>query len=224
MENWKTLIKSDIMKSGVVPEILNKQNGDGYWDLQEKFYTAKYKGTVWQLMILAELAADGENPQIEKACEFILQHSQEHESGGFSAYKSEKTGGGLPSYVIPCLTGNLVWSLIRLGYLNDSRIQKGIDWINTFQRFDDGESKPPKIWPYNRYEMCWGKHSCHMGVVKTLKALAEIPVDSRSAATMQTLQMDNVIRAYCTEKLFRRLRCVYLRAAGLPGIVEILFN
>lgn len=73
------------MKSGVVPEILNKQNGDGYWNLQEKFYTAKYKGTVWQLMILAELAADGENPQIEKACEFILQHSQEHESGGFSA-------------------------------------------------------------------------------------------------------------------------------------------
>jgi len=177
----------DIMKSGIVPEILRHQNPDGYWGDPKRFYTDKYRGTVWQLMILSELGADGNHPQIARACEFVLENSLEIESGGFSAYRSEKTGGGLPGYVIPCLTGNMVWSLIRLGYLDDERIQNGIGWINTYQRFDDGDGSVPNIWPYTRYEMCWGKHTCHLGAVKALKALAEIPDSLRSAATQQTI-------------------------------------
>jgi hypothetical protein len=177
----------DIMKSGVVPEILSKQEESGYWGDPKKFYTAKYQGTVWQLMILAELGADGKDPRIARACEFILDNSQELLSGGFSAHKSEKLGGGLASYVIPCLTGNMVWALIRLGWLDDERVQRGIAWINKFQRFDDGAEEAPKGMPYDRYEMCWGKHSCHLGVVKAIKAVAEIPVDSRSPETVYTI-------------------------------------
>jgi hypothetical protein len=45
--------RQDIMSRGVVPKILAKQNEDGYWDEPERFYMAKYKGTVWQLLILA---------------------------------------------------------------------------------------------------------------------------------------------------------------------------
>lgn len=81
----------------------------------------------------------------------------------------------------------MVWSLIRLGYLEDPRVQQGIDWITRYQRFDDGESDAAKGWPYGRY-LCWGRHSCHMGVVKALKALAEIPVGRRSGAVMSTIQ------------------------------------
>ena len=93
-----------------------------------------------------------------------------------------------PSEVIPCLTGNMVWSLIRLGYLEDPRVRRGIDWITTYQRFDDGTQDPPKGWPYDRFEMCWGKHTCHMGAVKSLKALAEIPPDKRSKKVMNTIE------------------------------------
>lgn len=176
-----------IMESGKVPEILSHQNAAGYWGDPVKFYTLKYTGTVWQLIILAELGADGKNLQVAKACEFILEHSQEPEQGGFSCYKSQKTGGGLPSYVVPCLTGNLVWSLIRLGYLHDERVQRGIGWINRFQRFDDTDTSAPKGQPYDKYPMCWGSHTCHMGAVKTLKALAEIPPELRSPETQKTI-------------------------------------
>lgn len=180
-------VRLEIMTTGIVPEILSLQNPDGYWGELKKFYSDKYRGTVWQLMILAELGADRNNPRIARACEFILEHSQELVTGGFSVYNSEKFGGGLPSYVIPCLTGNLVWSLIRLGYLNDARIQKGIEWINNYQRFDDGETSPPRTGPYEKFIMCWGNHSCHMGVVKAVKALAEIPAAKRSGATQLTI-------------------------------------
>jgi hypothetical protein len=179
--------KKEIMLSGVVPKILAKQHDGGYWEAPEKFYTAKYRGTVWQLIILAELGADGNDPRIKKACEFILENSQERESGGFSAWLSVKVGGGRYSGVLPCLTGNMVWSLVRLGFMEDPRVQRGIEWIVKYQRFDDGEAWPPKIWPYEKATYCFGKHSCFMGVVKALKALAEIPVEKRSEAAVGTL-------------------------------------
>lgn len=180
--------KKEIMLTGVVAKILDKQHDGGYWEAPEKFYTAKYKGTVWQLIILAELCADGQDERVKKACEFILENSQEHKSGGFSAWLSVRVGGGRYSGVLPCLTGNMVWSLIRLGFLDDPRVQRGIEWIVKYQRFDDGEAYPPKIWPYEKAISCFGKHSCHMGVVKALKALAEIPAEKRSAGVVDTIE------------------------------------
>jgi hypothetical protein len=180
-------MKDTIMEAGVVPRILAKQNNDGSWETPPAFYTAKYKGTVWQLIILAELGADGGDSRVGNACEFIFANSQ-NEEGGFSMHSSAKAGGGRRSEVIPCLTGNMVWSLIRLGYLDDPRVQRGINWITTYQRFDDGEAEAAKGWPYDRFVMCWGKHSCHMGAVKALKALAEVPVDKRSKEVEATIK------------------------------------
>ena len=173
--------KKEIMHIGIVPRILAKQSDQGYWEIPERFYTAKYKGTVWQLIILAELGADGSDERIKKACEFILENSQDHESGGFSIWTSAKIGGGRHSGVIPCLTGNMVWSLIKLGFLEDSRVERGINWVTTYQRFDDGIEHVPKGWPYDKATSCFSKHSCHMGVVKSLKALAAIPLHKRSS-------------------------------------------
>ncbi|MBP7401930.1 MAG: hypothetical protein KBA30_04880, partial [Clostridia bacterium] len=62
----------------------------------------------------------------------VLEHSQDRQSGGFSMHRAARAGGGRHSEVIPCLTGNMVWSLIRFGYLDDPRLQKGIDWITRF--------------------------------------------------------------------------------------------
>ena len=91
--------KGEIMKIGIVPKIFAKQENGGYWEAPGRFYTAKYKGTVWQLMILAELGADGKDERVKKACEFILANSQDHESGGFSMATSTKMGGGRHSEV-----------------------------------------------------------------------------------------------------------------------------
>ena len=132
------------MNVGAVPRIMARQNSDGYWETPTAFYTVKYKGTVWQLIILAELGADEKDIRVRKACEFILANSQDPESGGFSMHLSVKTGGGRRSELIPCLTGNMVWSLIKLAFLEDPRVQRGINWITTYQRFDDGEREALK--------------------------------------------------------------------------------
>jgi len=175
-----TAAKQAVYATGNAFEILGKQNEEGFWGSREKFYTEKYQGTVWQLIILAELGADISNRQIRQACEFILESSQEPETGGFAFRKSAKSPGGLKSEIIPCLTGNMLWSLVKLGMADDERVRRGIDWICRYQRADDGEQQAPTGWPYDRYDMCWGKHTCHMGVVKSLKALAAIPDAQRT--------------------------------------------
>ncbi|MBE9513406.1 MAG: nitrogen fixation protein NifH [Chloroflexi bacterium] len=181
--------KRKVMETGVVPRILATQKADGYWESRGDFYVrTKYRGTVWQLIVLAELGADADDERIRKACDFILESSQDQRSGGF-AYVSSRNGGGDHSRVLPCLTGNMVWSLIRLGRLEDRRVRQGIDWITEYQRFDDGIGEAPKGWPYDGRERCWGRHTCHMGVVKAMKALAGIPAERRSTSVQRTIEV-----------------------------------
>ena len=173
--------KENIMLEGNVPKILNKQKEGGYWVDQENFYVnTKYKGTVWSLIVLAELNADGKDNRINQTCEYILKISQDRKSGGFS-HRGNLNEGGSHDHIIPCLTGNMIWALIRFGFLEDPRVKQGIDWILKYQRLDDGIERAPQEWPYERYKNCWGKHTCHMGVIKNLKALAEIPPKKRTA-------------------------------------------
>jgi hypothetical protein len=175
-----------IMEEGLVPRLIEKQV-DGSWNEPGMFYRDKYRGTVWQLIILAEHEASGKDKAVAAACEHILRFSQDRDGFGFSVDKAKGDTGGRHSEVIPCLTGNMVWSLIKLGFLGDERVRKAVDWIARYQRFDDGDSAPQEEWPYDRYEMCWGRHSCHMGVVKALKALSAIPETKRSARVSSTI-------------------------------------
>ncbi|MGB9937498.1 MAG: nitrogen fixation protein NifH [Methanobacterium sp.] len=173
--------RKNIMKIGTVPKILAKQNTDGYWGIPENFYLrGKYKGTSWQLIILAELGADGNDARIKNACEFMLKNSQDPESGGFSYISAEK-GGGDPERILPCLTANMIWILIRFGYLNDERVQKAIKWLIKHQRFDDKPVEEPEGWNYKMWKKCWSKRTCHAIIVKSLKAFAEIPEDKKTS-------------------------------------------
>jgi hypothetical protein len=170
-----------IMTHGVVPQVLAKQKQGGYWGEAKNFYlSSKYTGTVWTFHLLAALGADGADPRIRKACEFVLRNSQDRESGGF-AIRGNEAEGGDHNGIEPCLTGNMVWCLLRFGLADDPRIERGVDWIVRHQRFDDGAETAPTGWPYDGWEMCWGKHTCHSGAVKSLRALAALPPDRRTS-------------------------------------------
>ena len=67
----------------------------------------------------------GRDEPVQKACEFILDHSQDLDSGSCSISAAVQTWGGRHSEVLPCSTKNMVFSLIRLGYLDDPRAAAG---------------------------------------------------------------------------------------------------
>jgi hypothetical protein len=181
--------KQAIMQSAPVQRILAKQTEGGYWGKPEDFYEhSKYKGTVWNIILLAELGTDASDKRVRAAGEFILQAGRDRQSGGYAHISDLISDGGKHDAVIPCLTGNMLWSLIRFGLLHDPRVQDGIDWIAICQRFDDKDTKPPREFPYTVRYQCWGRHTCMMGAVKALRALAEIPIKERSPQVMATLE------------------------------------
>ncbi len=61
-----------IMERGPVVEILSHCAGDGRWEGERSYYTRKYTSTHWQLLLLAELAADGRDERIAAACRRMI--------------------------------------------------------------------------------------------------------------------------------------------------------
>ncbi len=194
--------RESVMKSGPVPGLLARQNPDGSWGDPDRFYRDKYSGTAWTLLILAEMVADPGHPGVRAACEFMLRHSRDPASGGFSMSRSARTGAGLPGGVIPCLTGNMVYSLVKLGYLRDERVQDAIAWIVKYQRADDGIPQAPLGGPYGRLEACFGRHSCHMGAAKALKALTAISPDARSSDVKR--KISELAEYFLIHRLYRK--------------------
>ncbi len=179
--------RREIMRTGIVPLILEKQAEPDYLQAMPRFYTMKYKGFVWSLIALAECGAQAV-PQIREQCEYMLENSQESQDGGFAMNSAARTGGGRITEVLPCLTGNMVWSLLRFGYAGDPRLEKALGWIGKFMRFNDGAADDPQVPPYDRFEMCWGSHTCHMGVVKALKGLSAVPAEKRTKEISETIK------------------------------------
>lgn len=210
--------KREIMQYGIVPDILRKQQEPMYLKTYPKFYTDKYKGLVWQLIVLAEMGAKT-NSQIIEQCEYLLNNSQETEDGGFAMNIAAKKGGGRITEVIPCLTGNMVWSLIHFGYLDDPRLQRAIHWITRFMRLNDGVENNPQIPPYDRYEICWGKHTCFMGVVKALKGLSAIPQEKRTNEVNDTI--NRIVEFLLIHHIFKRSHD--LSKTSKPGWLKFSF-
>lgn len=115
------------MQTGPIAATLDAQEPAGFWVKPGAGYATKYKGTVWSLMFLEQMGADGADPRIRRACEYVLAHTAAS-SGGFAASGSFSEKAPPPSMVIHCLNGNLLRSLISFGWLDDERMRRAISW------------------------------------------------------------------------------------------------
>ncbi|MFN8475275.1 MAG: nitrogen fixation protein NifH [Anaerolineae bacterium] len=173
--------RAAIMASGPVPAILDAQHPEGYWEKPDGGYI-KYRGTHWQIIFLGELGADPRDERVRRGCEYLLSHSIA--SNGAFAYNSKP----LPSGVVPCLNGNLLQAVIRLGFLDDPRVQRDLDWQaravsgEGVTYLKSGPSGPDFACAVNLGQPCgWG-------ATKAMKALAEVPDAQRTPAIRRALE------------------------------------
>lgn len=172
-----------IMRSEPIKAILAAQDTAGFWLKPGTGYSTKYQATTWQILFLAELGADGQHRAVRRGCDYVLEHTQA-EHGGFSPYAIVQ-----PSGAIHCLSGNLTWALIALGWGEDERVGRAIDWLAgaiTGDSFDaffaSGTSGPGFCCVANNYLPCaWG-------AVKALRALTHVPSKWRSPRTDKATQ------------------------------------
>ena len=165
-----------VMTTGPVPIILDAQENDGFWVKPGSGYSPKYRGTTWQIIILADLGADpAADERVQRGCEYLLSHSIAS-NGAFSVYTKP-----VPSGSVHCLNGNLLYALLRLGYGDEPRVQTALDWQaraitgeGAFQYLKSGTSGPSFACSVNE------GLPCGWGATKAMKALAAVPSNQRT--------------------------------------------
>ncbi len=177
-----------VMSSGPVPVILDNQHPDGTWI--KPGYLPKYRGTMWSIIFLAQLGADGREPRIRKACQHLLDYAPA-QHGGLSM-------DGRNSGLIHCLQGNLCAALIDLGYIDDERLRRALDWLArsitgegiapstekkaAVRYLRSGNSGPGFLCSANDHRPCaWG-------AVKAMLALSKVPAAERTAAMERAIE------------------------------------
>jgi hypothetical protein len=167
------------MAAPPIAAILANQHSDGYWVKPGPGYAPKYTGTVWQMIFLDQMGADPADPRVRKGCEYVLAHCPT-ENGGLGCSGSFKSPPP-PSAVIHCLSGNLLRALIGLGWLEDERVTRAIEWQaraitgeGLARYYSTGTSGPGFACATNE------KLPCAWGAVKAMLGLARVPESQRA--------------------------------------------
>ncbi|MEA3337964.1 MAG: nitrogen fixation protein NifH [Chloroflexota bacterium] len=163
-----------IMQRGPVPAILDAQYAEGYWVKPGGGYSPKYRGTTWQIKFLAELGADPGDERVRRGCEYVLDHSIAP-NGAFSLLQKPVNSG-----VVPCLNGNLLYAMQELGFGQDERVRRALEWQARAVLGEDidylksGTSGPLFACSANE------GHSCGWGANKVLRGLLAAGEKQRS--------------------------------------------
>ncbi len=113
--------REDAHRHGPIATVLAEMAGEGYWVKPGSGYSPKYRGTVWSIILLAQLGASAsQDERIGRACSYILDHALTA-AGQFTAT-------GSPSGTADCIQGNLCAALLDLG-CDDPRLEQAFDWM-----------------------------------------------------------------------------------------------
>ncbi len=166
---------------GPIAVVLSKMQREGYWEKPGAGYYPKYTGTVWSIILLAQLGASiPMDKRVASACFYLVEHTMV-KGGQFSI-------NGAPSGTIDCLQGNLCAALLDLGY-EGPHLDRAFEWM---ARSLTGEGVAPmmdKTAAVRYYSGKCGpgfacgannKLPCAWGAVKVMLAFSKLPKDKRT--------------------------------------------
>jgi hypothetical protein len=176
------------MVADPIRAILAAQEPEGFWVKPGPGYSPKYRGTVWQVIFLSYLGADGTHPQIRAACEYVLDHTRAA-SGGFGCSGSKSGGVPPPSRVLHCLNGNLVRALAVLGYADDPRLLGAAEWQARAVTGEEMGGGFYALVPGPGFA-CGANEGlpCAWGAIRALSGLAAVPPERRSPLIARAIE------------------------------------
>ncbi len=174
------------MRSDPIASILAAMNPPGWWAKPGSGYLPKYTSTVWQIVFLDQLGADGTDSRIQAACAYLLDHAQTS-NGGFGGL-AQGEARPAPSTAIHCLNGNLLRALIGFGWLDDERVGSSIDW-QAAAITGEGEVRFYRSSMPGPGFRCGANDGvpCAWGATKAVLALARIPTARRTPPVQRAL-------------------------------------
>ncbi len=112
--------RARIPSHGWAAKILSRRDPEGWWIRPKGWLEPRFLGTNWNMIALGDLGASRDSPAIRTSCEFWMT-SAPLRGGGVGGF-----GKGKGHH---CYTANMVRSLIRMGYADDPRIRKTMEWL-----------------------------------------------------------------------------------------------
>jgi hypothetical protein len=112
--------KAAIPRVGWVADILAERAPGGWWVAEENLYLPKYLATNWRMLVLSELGASREIPPVRASCELWMRRF---------ALRGGGVGGNSKGTGHLCVVGNMARALIRLGYVDDPRVRRSLEWL-----------------------------------------------------------------------------------------------
>lgn len=170
-----------------IAAILEAQRADGSWADPARDYQ-KYGGSLWQVLFLGELGADGSDERVRRGAEYAFSRQAADGSWSYSDARAAAS--------IPCLTANVARSLARLGYERDPRVARAIEYcVGLTGQLGAIDCRYAQDSHLNGY--------CHMLTPKLLLLLAAVPRDLWPAGADQLRQ--GCVEALRDKEVFRCL-------------------
>ncbi len=177
-------------RRGAIPHVLDAMHPDGYWVKHGPGYGPKYHGTVWSIILLAQLGASlHEDARIATAVNYVLDHTLAE--GGRFSYNGKPTG------TFDCLQGNLCAALLDLG-CDDPRLDEAFEWM---ARTVTGEGMSPvgergASLRYSTYKCgplfaCSANNrmSCAWGAAKVMLGFGKLPAARRTPLIERAIEV-----------------------------------
>jgi len=152
--------REQILRQGSAAKILEQYAGDGRWRGERDYYTYKYTSTHWQLLLLAELAADGRDERISEACRRMIDEI--HRADRPVAWT--------------CFHGNLVGYLNALGHGENERVREFADRL-------------ARAGIERKWKCDWNDQlPCAWGAARALWGFSRIPPAQRSTEVREAIE------------------------------------
>jgi hypothetical protein len=159
-------IKPHLVDYTVTHDIL--QNLDHFLDHDKTKAYWKYKGKYWQLIFLAQVLADKEDPRVSRLAERLIDsHRQWNWLGN--------------PQVLHCLIANLLAALMKMGYADHPVVKEKCETLAQYVVQHQGIHCTAMMFGLMRY--------CHMAVPKLLLCFSEIPREKRSPAVSKAISI-----------------------------------
>ncbi len=112
--------KARIPRAGWVADILARRAPGGWWVRNRGWLEPRFLGTNWNMLALSDLGASREIPEVQASSEFWM---------GSAPLKGGGVGGFGKGKGHHCYTANMARALIRMGYEDDPRVRKTLEYL-----------------------------------------------------------------------------------------------
>jgi hypothetical protein len=144
--------------TGPIPAIVANQTKEGGWAGERSYYTPKYTSTHWSMLLLAELATDGDDPSLRAGAAFMLTTTQEE--------LDQSIARG--AHGLSCFWGNMLRYALHSGYADDARVEAIIRYLA-----HDARSGGWRCHHNDELPCAWG-------AARALWGLSAVPLEQRS--------------------------------------------